>query len=111
MADPAAAVAAVAAAAELAARLSKQPRTAAAADEHTAGSIDGRHCSQGQGWWQQQEVLQLLLVMVKVLLANLHLLVLLLLVLDQASQIQQELRQARQVLQGQCPARRIPLPK
>ena len=36
-------------------------------------------------WWQQQEVLQLLLVMVKVLLANLHLLVLLLLVLDQAS--------------------------
>ena len=36
-------------------------------------------------WWQQQEVLQLLLVRVKVLLANLHLLVLLHLVLDQAS--------------------------
>jgi len=66
----AAAVAAVAAAAELAARLSKQPRTAAAADEHTAGSIGDRHCSQGQGWWQQQEVLQLLLVTVKVLLAS-----------------------------------------
>jgi RNA 3'-terminal phosphate cyclase len=45
----AAAVAAAAVAAELAARLSRQLHTAAAADEHTAGSIGGRHCSQGQG--------------------------------------------------------------
>jgi len=103
----AAAVAAVAAAAELAARLSKQPRTAAAADEHTAGSIGGRHCSQGQGWWQQQEVLQSLLVTVKVLLAS-FLLVLLPLVLAQASQIQQGLHQ---VLLEQCQARQTPLPK
>jgi hypothetical protein len=102
----AAAVAAVAAAAELAARLSKQPRTAAAADERTAGSIGDRHCSQGQGWWQQQEVLQLLLVTVKVLLAS-FLLVLLPLVLALATQIQQGLHQ---VLLEQFQARQTPLP-
>jgi len=106
MAEAAAVAAAVAAAAP-AAKLSKQLHTAAAADEHTAGNIDDRHCSQVQGLLPQPEVQQLLLEMGKVLQAS-FLQVPPLQVLVQASQIQQGLLQE---LLGLCQARQRPLPK